>query len=101
MYDHIVIPIDGSDEAKQAVRRGLKLAQVFDATVDVLHVVEQRALRLTKTANEKKQLRERGERILAEIEEIASEARYPITTELLKGKPAIKISEYEIGRAHV
>lgn len=89
-----MVPIDGSDEAKQAVRRGLKLAQVFDATVDVLHVVEQRALRLTKTANEKKQLRERGERVLAEIEEIASEAGYPITTELLEGKPAIKISEY-------
>jgi len=48
MFDHIVIAVDGSDEARRAARRGLGLAQSFDATVDVLSVVEQKALRIIK-----------------------------------------------------
>jgi len=94
MYDRIVIAVDGSDEARQAARRGLQLAQVFDAAVDVLSVVEQKALRLTETSAEKAQLRERGEAALTEIEGLASEFGHPVTTNLLEGKPAVRISEY-------
>lgn len=49
MYDRVVIAVDRSDEAKHVARRGLEFAQVFDATVDVVHVVEQKALRLIRT----------------------------------------------------
>lgn len=94
MYDRIVIAVDGSDEARQAARRGLQLAQVFDAAVDVLSVVEQKALRLTETSAEKDQLRERGEAALTEIEELASEFGQTVTTKLLEGKPAVRISDY-------
>ena len=94
MYDRIVIAVDGSDEARQAARRGIRLAQGFGATVDVLSVVEQKALQLTETSAEKAQLRERGEAALTEIEELASEFGHPVTTNLLEGKPAVRISEY-------
>nr|WP_256290289.1 universal stress protein [Halobellus inordinatus] len=94
MYNRIVIAVDGSDEAKRAARRGLRLAQGFDATVDALSVVEQKALRLTETANEKAQLRERGEAALTEIEELASEFSQTVNTNLQEGKPAVRISEY-------
>jgi len=94
MYDRIVIAVDGSDEARRATRRGLRLARVFDATVDVLAVVEQKALRLTDTSAEKTRLRERGEAALAEIEDLASELGYPVTTNLVEGTPAVQISEY-------
>lgn len=94
MYDHIIIAVDGSDEARRAARRGLRLAQGFDATVDVLSVVEQKALRLTETSAEKAQLRERGEAALTDIEELASEFGQTVTTKLLEGKPAVRISEY-------
>lgn len=94
MYDYILIPVDGSDEAKRAATRGLEFAHVFDATVDVLHVLEQRSLRLTKTSSEQTQLREQGESILAEVEEIASEIGHPVTTTLAEGEPAVRISEY-------
>jgi len=94
MYDRLVIPIDGSDEAQYAARRGLELARVFDATVCALYVVEQKALRLTETADEKTQLRELGEEVLAEIEALASELEHPVTTKLTEGKPAVQISEY-------
>lgn len=52
MYDRVLIPVDGSDEAAFAAKRGLELARVFDATVDVIHVVEQTSLRLTRTSGE-------------------------------------------------
>lgn len=94
MYDRIVIAVDGSDEAWRAAKRGLELAQAFDANVDVLSVVEQKALRLTETSDEKAQLRERREAALTEIEELASEFGQPVTTKLAEGKPAARISEY-------
>jgi nucleotide-binding universal stress UspA family protein len=94
MYDRIVIAVDGSDEARQAVRRGLELAQVFDANVDVLSVVERKALQLTETSDEKIQLREQGEEVLAEIKELASEFGQSVTTKLAEGKPAVQICTY-------
>ncbi|WP_248910226.1 universal stress protein [Halocatena marina] len=94
MYDSIVIAVDGSDEARRAAQYGLRLAQVFDATVDVLSVVERKALWLTETPDEKTQLREQGENALTEVGEIASELGYPISTELTEGKPTVQISEY-------
>lgn len=94
MFDHIVIPVDGSDEAKYAARRGIQLAQRFDATVDVIHIVDEEARELARTSNEESRLRERGEEILAEIEEIASEIGRPISTELVTGKPKARICEF-------
>lgn len=94
MYDRIVIAVDGSDEARRAASRGLELAQAFDADVEVLSVIEQKALRLTETSDEKAQLRERREAALTEIEELASEFGKPVTTKLAEGNPAVRISEY-------
>lgn len=94
MYDRIVIAVDGSDEAKHAAQRGIQLAQVFDATVTVLSVVDQRALQLTKSTDETDQLRERGEAALSHIKELAAELDHPVTTELIEGRPADRISEY-------
>jgi len=89
-----VIAVDGSEEARRAARHGLRLAHGFDATVDVLSVVEQKALRLTETSAEKARLRERGAATLTGIEELASEFDQTVTTNLLEGKPAVRISEY-------
>ncbi len=94
MYDRIVIPVDGSEEAGHAARRGLELARVFDATVHVLHVVERKALRLTETAGEKTRLGERGEELLSEIEDLAAEFDRSVTTHLTDGKPGVEISEF-------
>ncbi|MDS0477701.1 universal stress protein [Natrinema sp. 1APR25-10V2] len=94
MTDHIVIPVDGSEEATRAARRGLELATVVDATVDVLYVVERKSLRLAASADEKTRLRERGESILTEIEEIAAELEQPVTTVLREGRPGAQICTY-------
>lgn len=93
MYDRIVIAVDGSEEARRAARRGLELARAVDATVTVLAVLEQKALRLTRRSTEKRRLRERGEAALADVEALAETLDQPVTTTLLEGKPAVRISE--------
>ena len=94
MYDRIVIAVDGSDEARRAAKRGLELARAVEAEVTVVSVLERKTLRLTETAEEKRQLRERGEEALAEIETLAAEVGHAVRTELLEGKPAAKIREH-------
>ncbi|MHC3379792.1 universal stress protein [Haloarcula sp. H-GB5] len=94
MYDHVLIPVDGSDESTAATRRGLALARDFDATAEVVHVVDQRARRLTRTDRESGRLREHGESVLTEIESLAADAGQSVTTELLEGKPSVQIAEH-------
>ncbi|WP_336357588.1 universal stress protein [Haloarcula sp. CGMCC 1.6347] len=94
MYDHVLIPVDGSDEATAAARRGLALAKDFNATAEVVHVVDQRARRLTRTDRESGRLREHGESVLADIESLADDIGQPVTTKLLEGKPSVQIDKY-------
>jgi nucleotide-binding universal stress UspA family protein len=94
MYERIVIPVDGSEEAKHAAQQGLRLAEVFDASVNIIHVIEQKTLRLSRTTEEKKQLRDRSEGVLTEIEELASDVAQSVTTTLTEGKPSVQISTY-------
>lgn len=98
MVDHIVIPVDGSDESKRAATRGLELATVVDATVDVVHVVEKKSIRLATSTEERTRLRERGESVLEEIAEIAADLGQPVRTELAEGKPGKQICEYAAQR---
>jgi len=94
MYDRILIPVDGSEEATRAAREGLAFATEFDAAVDVIHVVERKALRLTRSSDQETRLRERGTEILADVEAIAAEHGRSIATEMLEGDPADRISDY-------
>lgn len=44
MYDHILIPTDGSDAAEAAVDQAVGLATEFDAVLHVLYVVDTSAV---------------------------------------------------------
>ena len=41
MFDHVLIPTDGSDPANPAVEMALTLAEIHDATLHVLYIVDQ------------------------------------------------------------
>ena len=43
MCGHLVVAVDGSDEAGRAARYGIRFARAFDAAVTVLSVVERAA----------------------------------------------------------
>lgn len=99
MYDHVLVGVDGSDEAERAARRGLELASRVGATVTVVHVLERSALGLTRSDAEERQLRDQRAAILADVEDVAQSLGQPVETELLEGSPAGRISEYasEVG----
>ncbi|MBB6646851.1 universal stress protein [Halobellus ruber] len=94
MYDHIVIPVDGSDEAAAAARHGFSLAATFDSTVSVLHVVERRALRLTATEDERTRLQSSGEAIVDDVAALAPDEVGSVTTDVVEGTPADRITAY-------
>lgn len=98
MYDRILLPVDGSETATRAARCGLALARVYDATVDVLHVVETGLLRLARNTREEASLRERGEEILDAIEAVAAEHGQSVTARKASGKPSVEITEYAVER---
>jgi len=98
VYERILLPVDGSDDAERAAKRGLELARTHDATAEALHVVDRKALALTRTSDEKRRLRERGEAALESVESLASERGQHVTTTLTEGNPAAEISEYAAER---
>jgi nucleotide-binding universal stress UspA family protein len=94
MYDHIVIAVDGSDAATRAARHGLALAHRFDATVEVLHVVEERALRLARSDDETDRLRAQGEAILDEVAALSADHDQSVDPVLREGKPVAEIAAF-------
>jgi nucleotide-binding universal stress UspA family protein len=94
MYDHIVVPVDGSDAATRAARHGLALAAAFDATVDLLHVVERGALRLVRRDEETDRLHANAEAVLGEVESLATEAGRPVETAVREGRPVAEIEAF-------
>ncbi|WP_372913149.1 universal stress protein [Salinigranum sp.] len=98
MYSHVVIAVDGSDEATRAARYGLGVARLFDARVDAVHVVARRALRLASTADEADRLRSRGEAVLGDAQTLASEHGLSIGTELREGRPAAEVAAAAVER---
>jgi nucleotide-binding universal stress UspA family protein len=94
MYSHIVIAVDGSEEATRATEVGLDVARLFDATVDIIHVVERRALRLAASDDESERLRTRADSVLADAESLASERGVSVETLRRPGTPAAAVTEY-------
>lgn len=78
MFDKLLIPVDGSAPAKRAAKFGLELAAVYDAAVDLLHVVGERD-------------RERGNRILDQAIDVTVDGDPAVERHLVDGKPSNSI----------
>jgi nucleotide-binding universal stress UspA family protein len=94
MYDRIAVAVDGSDESLRAARRGLRLARTFESDVTAVAVVDRAALRLSVSAAERTRLRDRAASALAAVEDVAADLGQPVTTDLLEGRPAVRIGEH-------
>ncbi|QKY20999.1 universal stress protein [Halolamina sp. CBA1230] len=94
MYDHILVGVDGSEEAERAARYALELASRVDASVTALHVVEAGTLDLARGSGEETELRRERAAVLADIEAVAEEVGHPIDDELAEGDPATQLTEH-------
>jgi len=80
MYDRILVPTDGSDQATTAVETAIELAARFDASLHVIHVVELGELPPGLEEEGADAFARRGEEVLAGAEELATAAGWDVTT---------------------
>lgn len=83
--DVIVIATDGSDASERAAERGLHLAEAYDATVEVVYVVDTETYHLSDAPRRiTGLLKEGGRRAMEAITEATDR---PVTTALRRGIP--------------
>jgi len=98
MYDHILIPTDGSTETEQAINHGLGLARTYDATVHAMYVTDESEYSVVTEAQAHEKLRSAaeklGRRATADIAETAAEFDLTAERELRQGTPYEEILGY-------
>jgi len=97
MYEHILIPTDGSDQAERAVEHGLTLAETFDAHVHALYVIETEATYILTVGlddDEMEEYQEYGEEVVSDVVDRAAGRGLDGTGVVKTGSIAGKISEY-------
>ena len=95
MYDHLVLPLDGSDESEVAAEHAIDLADRYDATLHLLHVVDTRpydAEGITQSVIES--LEERGREAIDAVAERAADRDLHVTPVVVEGDPHESILEY-------
>ena len=78
----ILVPVDGSDPAEKALNYALSMAEIHDAKVDILTVIDEVNLAPDWAREYSEKLREQGEEVLTKIFSMA-----------VKQKPNLEISK--------
>jgi len=95
MYDRILLPTDGSEEATAVVDVALEIAAAHDASVHVLNVADTTRDSVTNVRGQVVDaLVEEGERIVDAVEERARDWGIPVQTTVLQGDPSPTIVDY-------
>lgn len=99
MYESILIPTDGSQDMAPVVEQAVELAELCDADVHVLHVVDDRAYHsvpedVRETVRET--LQADGDSFTKAVAERAVEADLEVVRELRWGDPAAAILSYAV-----
>ncbi|MFC7131378.1 universal stress protein [Haloferax chudinovii] len=96
MYDRILVPLDGSAPADEALGRAIDLAATTDATLYALYVVDERALHATQldAGGLVRAYEAEGERIVSEAVEAAEADGVEVVTAVEHGSPHRVIPRY-------
>ena len=88
MYNQILVPTDGSNVTEIAAETAIGLAQQFDATLHVVHILELGGLPPGFEDEVASELAHRGERATQSLAELASEADVDVTARVVEdGQP--------------
>jgi nucleotide-binding universal stress UspA family protein len=97
MYEHILIPTDGSSDAKKGAEQGVGLAAALGATVHGLYVVENESNPWASSPMEEQEeaARAHAGEVLDEVRKLAEDAGVAFVSEVRFGaRPAEEINEY-------
>jgi nucleotide-binding universal stress UspA family protein len=97
-YDDVVIATDGSDESERAATHALAIAERYGADVHVIYVVDSTIFDLGDAPGSVVGLlKEGGRQAIDDIAATARERTLPVTTSILRGRPAGAIESYAGG----
>lgn len=98
MYERILVPTDGSKNAKNAARNAIELAKDFGSEIHTLYVMDMGDAAFVAVPSDIEETRERletkGRRFTREIEEMAEEAGITCVSEVKSGIAPEEILEY-------
>lgn len=96
MYDSIMLPTDGSEAAEIAADQAIEQAELNDATLHVVHVVEVDATgpMQINVDDITDRLTEQGEEITKRVEKLAESADVEVVTSVLSGNADQEIVDY-------
>jgi len=99
MYDNILVPFDGSDEALKGAEHGIELAAATGATVHALYVIDlpgvPRTVYLRDDEDDlREEYREYGEEVTGDLCEMATEQGVDCVSALRSGAPHEEIVDY-------
>jgi nucleotide-binding universal stress UspA family protein len=98
MYDHVVIPTDGSEVAERAADHALGIAERYGADVHVVYVVDTTTYGFEDAPRSiVGLLKEGGRNAIEAIAVAANERELPVTSDVLRGVPHEAIAEYATG----
>lgn len=96
MYDHVLVPTDGSDAAEAAFDHAFDLAARYDATIHALYVVDTAVYGTLDARSDLvvDALCEQGESAVGAVRERGEKAGVPVVEEVARGSPARTILDY-------
>lgn len=99
MYDTILIPYDGSNEARRGAEHGIELAAALGASVHALYVIDlPGAPRTVYVRDDEEEIREEyrsyGEEVTGDVCDMAADAGVECTAAIKSGAPAEEIVDY-------
>jgi nucleotide-binding universal stress UspA family protein len=105
MYEHILIPTDGSEAAERAVAYGIDLAEKYDATVHALYVIDVDAVSYSLGTGEvdriragglddMPEVRDRARRAVGYVSDVGDEHGVEVFEHILVGTPSIAIRDF-------
>lgn len=102
MYETILVPVDGSDNAMNAVEEAAKLAKSFGSTLQIVSVAtDQRYVQYGVTLGQDvmESFSERAGEILDDARDIAEKQGVKVETHFVVGVPKIQISKERTEKA--
>lgn len=98
MYEHVLLPVNGTEESETAIPHAFRIAQDRGATVHVLCAYSRGSrygsLSVEAAEHREESLQERAERIVADVAERASAEGIEAVTATSEGDPTENILDY-------
>lgn len=91
-FNRIVIPVDNTEDSKNAVKKGILLAKLLQIDAKIITVNDTHQFMSSVVLEEK--LKKEATAFMEEFKEIAAEHGVKVETELITGKPAEEIVKF-------